>query len=132
MTIASSIRGLNTFVFSADHPFELVSEGTSCRDAYKFKGETSLEVCASTCRAISTMFSHAFTAGKCSSELCDCYCITGAKEDGTCTQYSNTNYKLYKYSDPKIPSTPGEKYFDMLTLPTMGISKQTQIPERGR
>ena len=107
--------------------FELVSVGTSCRNSYEFKGKTSLKGCADVCRASSTMFVHAFQGGtRCSSALgtCDCYCIVGATVYGTCNYYSNPNYKLYKYSDLKIPkitttkitSTTGKEYINRLDI----------------
>jgi len=106
----------------------LVSEGKSCRDSYEFKSKTSLEGCASACRASSTMFAHAFKGNtRCSSGLCDCYCITGAKEDGTCTYYSNQYYKLYKYSDPKAAYTIVKSNAECSSASTYGLSRKTSV-----
>ena len=94
-----------------NYSYTLVAEGKDCQaTSNEFQQKMSLEVCAITCKSSSTMFVHGFKADRCSSsslKLCDCYCITGAAKDGSCTTYDNEFYKLYKYQDLETSSDEG-------------------------
>ena len=97
MVIFSFLRGLVG---------ELVAEQKECAGSEIGTVQSSLVNCASFCYGKSTMYAYGtndFGNNRCGAGDgyaggCVCLCETASVAGGSCTQTTNTGYRLYKYS----------------------------------
>ena len=77
--------------------WEMVTEQKEC-DGSKIKkgGFSNIRACAEECRGLASMFIFERNS-RCEEGLCQCYCETTAKHNGTCRTDFVNDYNLYKY-----------------------------------
>ena len=81
--------------------WELYAEGKRCPSLGDHKGIlNSVDSCGSVCKGVASMFifgTNALGGSGCNSNGCDCFCATGATDQGTCTTVENNWTHLYRF-----------------------------------
>ena len=81
--------------------WNLVHETQECEGTEISKGsKDSIDECAKACNGVASMFvlgTNDFGAQRCHADGCECFCETGAKDDGTCATVDHKGFHLYRF-----------------------------------
>ena len=98
--------------------WELYAKGKRCPSFGDYKGrQNTVDSCGSACKGVASMFIFGTNdlegVGCYSGFGCDCYCATGATDQGTCTTVENNWTHLYRFlNSGNFVANYFQSYFD--------------------